>query len=267
LILAMSEAKVLQAKAALNQAEINLGYATITAPIDGVVIDRKVNIGQTVVAGMNAPCLFLLARDLAHMQVWAAVNEADIGQVKVGQTVTFKVDAYRDRMFSGKVSQVRLNAGREQSVVTYGVVVNVENPDGKLLPYMTARLDFAMDRAANVLRVPTQALHWRPTWEQITPAARASLKSPTLAAAGPENEGAGEDSEPKIDVGSPAVWRVAEDGLVQPVFVKVGLSDGILTEVSSKELKPGVELVTKVIQEAKQDFVNAFISKVTGNQQ
>ena len=88
--------------------------------------------------------------------------------------MTFKVDAYRDRTFTGKVSQIRLNAGLEQSVVTYGVVVNVDNPDGKLLPYMTARLDFDMARAANVLRVPNQALRWRPTWEQITPSARAA---------------------------------------------------------------------------------------------
>jgi HlyD family secretion protein len=259
--LAMAEAKVEQAKIVLKQSEISLGYTTISAPIDGVVIDRKVNVGQTVVAGMNAPSLFLLARDLAHMQVWAAVNEADIGEVKIGQAVTFKVDAYRERAFCGKVSQVRLNAGLQQNVVTYGVVVDVENPDGKLLPYMTARLEFDMARRSNVLRVPNQALHWRPTWEQITPTARAGLKSPTLAPAGPE--GASEETEPKVNVGSPAVWIIAEDGLVRPVYVKVGLSDGILTEVTSKELKPGAELVTNVTQEAKPDFVSSFISKVT----
>jgi HlyD family secretion protein len=259
--LAMSEARLEQAKIALKQSEINLGYTTISAPIDGVVIDRKVNVGQTVVAGMNAPSLFLLARDLAHMQVWAAVNEADIGEVKIGQAVTFKVDAYRERTFSGKVSQVRLNAGLQQNVVTYGVVVDVENPDGKLLPYMTARLEFDMARRLNVLRVPNQALHWRPTWEQITPTARAGLKSPTLAPARPE--GASEETEPKVNVGSPAVWQIAEDGLVRPVLVQVGLSDGILTEVTSKELKPGMELVTNVTEEAKPDFVSSFISKVT----
>jgi HlyD family secretion protein len=262
--MAMSEAKVEQAKITLKQAEINLSYTTISAPIDGVVIDRKVNVGQTVVAGMNAPSLFLLARDLSHMQVWAAVNEADIGDVKIGQTVTFKVDAYRDRTFSGKVSQIRLNAGLQQNVVTYGVVVDVENPDGKLLPYMTARLEFDMARRSNVLRVPNQALRWRPTWEQITPSARTGLKSPTLAAAGQDApEGTSEETEPKVDVGSPAVWKIAEDGLVRPVFVKVGLSDGIMTEIIGKELKPGIELATNVIQEAKPDFVSSFISKVT----
>ena len=260
---AMSEAKVLQAKAAVNQAQINLDYTAITAAIDGVVIDRKVNKGQMVGAGTNAPVPFLLARDLGHMQVWAAVNEADIGDVKVGQTVTFKVDADRYRTFSGKVSKVRLNAGREQGVVTYGVMVDVENPDGKLLPYMTARLDFSMAHATNVLRVPAQALRWRPTWEQITPTARAGLKSPTPTAAG--QEAGGEEGEPKVNVGSPAVWRIAEDGLLRPVFVKPGLSDGIVTEVSSKELQQGMELVTNVIQEAKPDFVTSFVSQVTGS--
>lgn len=235
--------------------------------IDGVVIDRKVNVGQTVGTGTNTPVLFLLAHDLGRMQVWAAVNEADIGDVKIGQTVTFKVDAYRTRTFTGKVSKTRLNAGREQGVVTYGVVVDVENPDGKLMPYMTARLDFALNRSSNVLRVPAQALHWRPTWEQVTPAARASLKMPAATPAAEAKEGAAEEGEPKVDVGSPAVWRIAEDGLVEPVLVKTGLTNGILTEVTSKELQPGTALVTNVIQEAQLDFVTAFVSKVTGNQQ
>ena len=106
------------------------------------MIDRRVNVGQTVVAGMNAPSLFLLAKDLSHMLVWSAVNEADIGDIEVGQNVTFTVDAYRDRTFSGKVSQIRLNASLQQNVVTYGVIVDVDNTDGKLLPYMTAKLQF-----------------------------------------------------------------------------------------------------------------------------
>ena len=106
----MSEAKVEQAKSAKKQAEINLSYTTIRSPVDGAVLDRRVNVGQTVVAGLNAPSLFLLANDLSRMQVWAAVNEADIGQVHPGQKVTFKVDAYRDQTFPGTVSQIRLDA-------------------------------------------------------------------------------------------------------------------------------------------------------------
>ena len=130
------------------------------------MIDRRVNVGQTVVAGMNAPSLFLLARDLGHMLVWSAVNEADIGDVKVGQPVTFTVDAYRDQTFSGKVSQIRLNASLQQNVVTYGVMVEVDNPDGKLLPYMTAKLQFEVARRRSAILVPNQALRWQPTWRR-----------------------------------------------------------------------------------------------------
>jgi len=111
--LAMSEAKLQQAKIAKKQAEINLGYTTITSPVDGVVIDRRVNVGQTMVVGLNAPSLFLMAKDLSHMLVRGAVNEADIADIHVGQKVTFKVDAYRDRTFVGKVSQIRLNASSQ----------------------------------------------------------------------------------------------------------------------------------------------------------
>ncbi len=148
--LAMAEAKLEQAEDRRRSRPRSIWPTPPSrSPIDGMVIDRRVNVGQTVVAGMNAPSLFLLANDLGHMLVWAAVNEADIGDVKVGQTVTFKVDAYRDRTFSGKVSQIRLNASLQQSVVTYGVVVDVDNADGKLLPYMTAKLQFEVARRPN----------------------------------------------------------------------------------------------------------------------
>ncbi len=204
--LAMSEAKVEQTKITVKQAEINLGYATIRSPVDGVVIDRRVNIGQTVVAGLNTPTLFLLATDLRQMQVWCAVNEADIGDIRVGQKATFTVDAFRDRTFSGQVSQIRLNAGLQQNVVTYGVIVVVDNSDLKLLPYMTAKVKFAVARRPNVILVPTQALRWQPLWGEISPAARAKLKQPVAAANRSEEEGS-VDAEPKVDLGSPTVWR------------------------------------------------------------
>ena len=163
---AMAEAKVEQSKIAKKQAENNLKYTVISAPIDGVVIDRRVNIGQTVVAGMNAPSLFLLAKDLRQMLVWAAVNEADIGEIHNGQAVTFSVDAYPSRTFSGTVSQIRLNASLQQNVVTYGVIVDVDNTDGTLLPYMTAKLQFEVARRKDAVLVPNQALRWQPTWRR-----------------------------------------------------------------------------------------------------
>ncbi len=263
--LAMIESRLELAKVALRQAEINLGYTVIRSPVDGVVIDRRVNVGQTVVAGLNAPSLFLMAKDLSHMRVWAAVNEADIGDIQIGQKVTFKVDAYRDRAFTGKVAQIRLNAGLQQNVVTYGVVVDIENRDGKLLPYMTAKLRFEVaDRTAVVL-VPNQALRWRPTWEQVTPAARAGLARPTPGAvrSDEEKDEHAEETEPKVDVGTPTVWLVAADGLVRPVPITVGLSDGMVTEVTGGALKPDAAVIVGVQRVAKPDFVSSFINKVT----
>jgi HlyD family secretion protein len=266
--LAMAEARVDQAKIAVKQAEINLGYTTISSPIDGVVIDRRVNVGQTVVAGMNAPSLFLLAKDLGHMLVWAAVNEADIGDVHVGQKVTFKVDAYRDRVFSGKVSQIRLNASLQQNVVTYGVVVNVDNRDGKLLPYMTAKLQFEVARRPNAILVPNQALRWRPTWAQITPSARENLTPPSPTAARPdERDGVGEAPEPRVDLKSPTVWVLADDGRVRPAPVKIGLSDGMVSEILGGELEPGDAVVIHDVRQSQPDFVSSFISHVTDTQE
>ena len=145
--LAVGEASVVQAEAALRQAEINLGYTTIRSPVKGVIVDRRVNIGQTVVASLNAPSLFLIAKDLTRMQVWASVNEADIGRIRAGQTVRFTVDAFPGETFVGEVAQVRLNATMTQNVVTYTVVVTADNPEGRLLPYLTANLQ-VRDRPA-----------------------------------------------------------------------------------------------------------------------
>jgi HlyD family secretion protein len=266
---AMSEARLDQAKIATQQAEINLGYTKILSPVDGVVIDRKVNVGQTMVAQLNAPSLFLLAKDLGSMLVWAAVNEADIGNIHIGQKVTFKVDAYRDRSYSGRVSQVRLNASVLQNVVTYGVVVDVDNTDGTLLPYMTAKLQFEVARRSNAVLVPNQALDWRPTWEQISPAARSGF-TPPVAGARPAaekkekgEEGQDEETEPKVDVRSPTVWVLAEDGLVRPVAVEVGLSDGMRTALTGGKLEAGAEVVVNAVRQATPDFVSSIISKVT----
>jgi HlyD family secretion protein len=260
----MSEARLEEAKIALKQAEINLGYTTIRSPVDGVVIDRRVNVGQTVVAGLNAPSLFLLAKDLSHMLVWAAVNEADIGEIAIGQKVSFKVDAYHDHAFTGKVSQIRLNASLLQNVVTYGVVIDVENPDGKLLPYMTAKLQFEVAHRSGIVLIPNQALRWRPLWEEISPSARASLKPPVAGKAPQKEEGEEQDEDAplRVEVNSPTVWVLAADGLVRPVAVTLGLSDGMVTELAGGELPAGSAVVINAPKESKPDFVSGFVSKV-----
>jgi len=228
--LAVAEASLAQSKAALNLAELNHSYTTIRSPIKGVVIDRRVNVGQTVVASLNAPSLFLIAKDLKHMQVWASVNEADIGQIRAGQPAQFTVGAFPGKLFQGKVEQVRLNAQMTQNVVTYTVVVTAQNPDGKLVPYLTANVQFEVDRRKDVLRVPNAALRWRPLPEWIAP--DTAKKTPR----------AQERSR---------LW-VRDGKSVSPIDVQVGASDGRLTEVSGSEVKEGLEVIIGVDVAAAQ---------------
>ncbi len=243
-------ARLEQAKIVRSEAQLNLGYTKIESPIDGVVIDRRVNVGQTVVASLNAPSLFLMAKDLSRMQVLAAVNEADIGEIQVGQQVTFEVDAYRDATFSGRVSQIRLNASLLHNVVMFGVVVDIDNTLGKLLPYMTANLHFVVASRSDVILVPNQALRWRPTWEQVTPESRRHWTQPG-------------DAGQKLDVREPMVWMLADDGLARHVPVETGLSDGIVTEIVDGSLEPGAKVIINAVQEAQPDFVSGFIERVT----
>src|SRR4051794_1285701 len=173
-----ARALVTQNEAALKRAKQNLSYCTIYAPVDGVVITRRVNIGQTVVSSLSAPSLFLLAKDLTRMQIWASVNEADIGKIKMGQSVTFTVDAFPDRKFKGAVSKVRLDAQMTQNVVTYTVEITADNPDRALVPYMTANVSFEVNHKENALLVPNGALRWTPSDpEQIAPDARSEMGS------------------------------------------------------------------------------------------
>jgi HlyD family secretion protein len=157
-----SEAALIQAQAQLNNQKVNLGYTTITAPIDGIVISRNVDQGQTVAASMNAPTLYVIAADLTKMQVVANIDEADVGSMRPGQVVTFRVDAYPTDTFRGAVSQVRLQPAVVQNVVTYSTVITVPNPELKLKPGMTANVTIEVARKDNVLRIPNRALGFRP---------------------------------------------------------------------------------------------------------
>jgi HlyD family secretion protein len=228
---------VLQAQASLDRAKTNLGYCTIRSPVKGVIIDRRVNIGQTVVASLNAPSLFLIAKDLKRMQVWASVNEADIGSIHPGQAVRFTVDAYPGQTFRGEVGKVRLNASMTQNVVTYTVEISTDNSDGRLLPYLTANVEFEVAQRRDVLVVPNVALRWMPLPQQIAPDVRADAPRPTRRA--PATAAAGRTQG--------TLW-VRDGPFARPVSVTTGMSDGALTEIDSNQLKVGAEVIVGEVQ-------------------
>lgn len=225
--LAVAQATVGQTRAALHRAERNLGYCTITSPVRGVIVDRRVNIGQTVVASLNAPSLFLIAQDLKRIQVWVSVNEADIGHIQPGQDVTFTVDAFPGRAFHGQVGKIRLNASMTQNVVTYTVVVTTDNADGKLLPYLTANVQFITGRREQVLAVPNAALRWTPQADEIAPEFRRGAEA----------------------TGTQRTLWVAQGRYVRPVSVETGLTDGTQTEVSG----PGLSEAMSVVAGAREN--------------
>jgi HlyD family secretion protein len=252
---AVGQAAILQARASLAQSEAlfrraqrNLSYTTIKSPVKGVIIDRRVNIGQTVVASLNAPSLFLIAKDLKRMQVWVAVNEADIGKIHPGLPVSFTVDAFPGETFMGEVGKVRLNASMTQNVVTYTVEVVTDNSSGRLLPYLTANVQFELDRRAGVFQVPNAALRFTPTAEQVAPEFRDDFISAEKGKGKPKNgqrPAVSPTADPGVPAGHASLWLPAGEH-VRPLAVKAGLSDGTMTEVVGGQLTEGLEIVTGV---------------------
>ena len=215
-------AQVAQAEAQIKQDRTNLGYTVIRSPVAGVVISREVDLGQTVAASFNTPTLFKIARDLTKMQIEAAVAEADVSRVKVGQRVDFTVDAYGTRGFTGTVSQVRLNPTTQQNVVTYTVIVAVANPDGALLPGMTANAAFLVSEHKDVLLIPNAALSFKPEgWK-------------------PDR---GKGGKKAYDPNALTVF-ILKDGAPSPVRIKIGASDSDFSEVVEGALKDGQPVIT-----------------------
>ncbi|MGA3283878.1 MAG: efflux RND transporter periplasmic adaptor subunit [Verrucomicrobiota bacterium] len=241
--LAQAKAATVQAQAALDGAQRNLDFCIIKSPVKGVIIDRRVNIGQTVVSSFNAPSLFLIAKDLTKMQIWVAVNEADVGRIVPGAPVTFTCDAFPGKQFEGAVGKVRLNATMTQNVVMYTVEVNTENPDNVLLPYLTANVHFVTQKESNALLVPNAALRWSPaSLAQISPDVRSQNQVDPSA-----SDSAGDSKSSKQNKGSKerqgTIWL--KDGeFVRPLDVKVGTSDGANTAVAAENLQEGQEVVT-----------------------
>jgi HlyD family secretion protein len=251
---------VAQAKADLEKAQRNLDFCTINSPVSGVIIDRRVNIGQTVVASLNAPSLFLIARDLTKMQIWASVNEADVGRIKAGTPVTFTVDAFPGREFRGKVGKVRLNATMTQNVVLYTVEINIDNPENLLMPYLTASVRFLLSQQTNVLLVPNPALRWAPSsLAQIAPGSR-----PTSADDPPAGDlPAGQAGKEKPQKSSRRTLWLKDGDFVRPMEVTAGPSDGALTVVAAEELREGQQVVTgETAGPAQSDVKNPFLPKV-----
>ena len=247
---AVGKAAVRQNKASLRMAKTNLGYTTIKSPVRGVIIDRRVNIGQTVVASLNAPSLFLIAKDLRRMQVWASVNEADIGQIRVDMPVQFTVDAHPGQTFQGKVAQVRMNASMTQNVVTYTVVVTTDNSSGKLLPYLTASVHFEVDKRSDALLMSNAALRWKPQAAQIEPAATKTADSST-------------ESANTTDRG--CLWIMTDGGFVRLLEVIVGASDGMMTEISGNGVKEGMLVVTGEESQDEQESTESSGVEKTSN--
>jgi HlyD family secretion protein len=225
-----AEAQVTQAAANLKQAEVNLDKTIITSPIDGIVVARNVDVGQTVAASFQAPTLYVIAADLSRMQVKASIDEADVGRIATGQPVRFTVDAYPNDSFSGTVEQVRLNPTIEQNVVTYAAIISAPNPDLKLRPGMTANATVEVARRENVLTVPTAALRLRPDANVL----ELLGADPTLAARPTRETG-----------GSSTIW-IVEGASIRPVNVRTGISDTTSTEILDGSIEEGARVVTRV---------------------
>jgi HlyD family secretion protein len=269
--LSAAQADVRSASIGLERARRNLGYTQIYAPIDGVVVERNVDVGQTVAASFSAPQLFLIANDLSKMQILASVDESDIGQIHDGQPASFTVQSYADRTFHGTVKQVRLQSTTAENVVNYTAVVEVDNPDGKLLPGMTATVDFETGSAQQALLVPNAALRFTPSDEQMKAAginvdslkaARGQWQGRQAGAAGQGAQGGAGAARggqgqggfgggagaaggaPRRTRGSGGrIWTVDATGKLAMHRVRTGLSDGKNTVVEGRDLKEGMQVV------------------------
>ena len=251
------------AQAALNRAKINLRYATIIAPISGVVVSRAVDVGQTVASSFSTPTMFIIANDLTKMQVQASIDEADIGKIQVGQGVKFTVDAYDEMSFTGTVRQVRLQPVVTQNVVNYTVIIDVPNPDLKLLPGMTANITVMIQEVNDVLKVPASALKYTPpqeiiekteinlpdsvrqkheNWKKNRQEGHRMMGGPVGMPGGSNRKwGYGDGDQIKRD-NMGIIW-IKEGEAIKLKHVKTGLSDGSYTEVEGRNLKEGDEIL------------------------
>jgi HlyD family secretion protein len=258
----VANAGVKSARVALDRARQNLSYTSIYAPIDGVVVERNVQQGQTVAASLSAPQLFLIANDLSQMQILAQVGESDIAQIKEGQPVSFTVQALTGQTFKGTVRQVRLQSSTTDNVVNYTVVVSVPNTDGKLLPGMTARVQFLTKQADNVLKVSNSALRYKPTDEELAAlkASRQATPTSTTSTAASATNTARPDR--KSWSGSRngnfgTLYYLDTNGKLAVARVRTGINDGSTTEITGRTIKEGMKVIAGTTGPATTATANA----------
>ncbi|MEI7611723.1 MAG: efflux RND transporter periplasmic adaptor subunit [Betaproteobacteria bacterium] len=230
-----AEAQLAQAKASADKDRVNLNYAVIRSPVSGIVVDRVVDLGQTVAASLQTPTLIKIAQDLSEMRIDSSFAEADVGKIKEGQKVNFTVDAFPNRSFTGQVQQIRMNATVLQNVVTYNVRVSLENPELILLPGMTAYVNIAVARRDDVLIVPNSALRFKPA-DAAENAAEATNDKSNGVTSRPAGKGKNRDTT------SGTVYVVDGKNL-RPVSIQIGITDNRNSEVTSGDLKPGDRIV------------------------
>ena len=234
-----AKAEVSQKDAAVAMARTNLDHTIIRSPIDGIVVARNVDVGQTVAASLQAPTIFTIAQDLTKMQVYAKVDESDVGRIKLGQPVVFKVDAFPKDRFTGAVSQVRMNPTTVQNVVTYDAIIDFKNPDLKLFPGMTAYVTIPVASVENVVKLPNAALRFNPPMppEQVRAIyARYGIDEAELGAVKDGSDGASQTGEVRRSATrteSAVVWKTKSDGTLEPVQITLGLTDHAYTEVDA----------------------------------
>jgi HlyD family secretion protein len=242
-----------QQKAALKDAEVNLNYTNIYSPVDGIIVSRNVDVGQTVAASFQTPTLFLIAKDLTHMQVDCSVSESDIGGVREGEAAIFKVDAFPDRELRGGVAQVRQAPMTVQNVVTYDVVVEVANPELILKPGMTANVSIVTARREDVMRVPVQALRFVPHGLKKKKGSPDSVVDPPDSPPNSPPDSPGDpaaDPAPELQPHHAKIWVRHAAGL-KPVEVETGLDDGAYVEIVSGDLRPGQKVVIDEVRRPK----------------
>jgi HlyD family secretion protein len=257
-----AEAQVNLKKAAVTVARTNLDYTVIRSPIDGIVVARNVDVGQTVAASLQAPTIFTIAQDLTKMWVYAKTDESDVDNIKVGQLVTFKVDALPKETFRGTVTQVRMNPTTVQSVVTYDTIVEFANPDLKLFPGMTAYVTIPVATVRNVLKLPNTALRYKPPMhmeEILSLYKRYGIEESEKPQASEDPEGAparvGSQNALRAKTDTAVVWRLHRDNTMEPVKVSLGITDHAYTEVTALvngQLQQGDDVIIRSVTSSTQ---------------